>query len=333
MTFECIPANEDKFRDKLIEMLKAKMTRENPTTMHRDAHPKQHGLVKARFSVLQTLPPSVCYGVFKPGSTYDAWVRFSNQNAPALNDYDKDIRGAAIKLMNIPGEKIEMADNNTTSQDFVTISTPKFVTHDVEEFSGLIEALVGGKLKLLWFFLWHPRSLINLMQSNKIYFSPLEARYWSTTPYQLGPDQAVKYSLIPQAKPTPTPKGLSPDFLKENMVKQLSEDTYQFDFAVQLRTKPHIMPIEDPGKEWKESDSSFIKVATLTIDKQCFDTPDQNQYGRDLSFNPWHSLPAHRPLGGINRARRIIYETLSQFRHKQNNAPVHEPSDYNIPQQ
>jgi len=225
----------------------------------------------------------VSYGVFKPGSSYDAWVRFSNQNAPPLNDYDKDIRVAAIKLMNVPGEKIEMADDNTTSQDFVTISTPKFVTHDVEEFSGLIEALVGGKLELLWFFLWHPRSLINLMQSNKNFFSPLEARYWSTTPYQLGPDQAVKYSLIPQAMPTPIPKGLSPDFLKDNMVKQLSERAYQFDFAVQLRTQPDIMPIEDPGKEWKESDSPFIKVATLTIDKQSFDSPDQNQYGTNTA--------------------------------------------------
>lgn len=331
MTQEIKPPNEDFFCDKLIAILRAKMERETPNFMERDAHPKQHGLVRATFVVAENIPLNLQQGIFRPGSQYNAWVRFSNQNAPSQDDNERDIRGAAIKLMNIPGEKLEVPDGNTTSQDFITISTPAFVTHDVEEFFYLIKALVTGKLALLWHFLWHPRSAWNLLQSNKKYFSPLQTRYWSTTPYQLGPNQVVKYSLIPQAGiVSSAPPSPSPDFLRENMVSQLQDKDWAFDFCVQLQTDPSRMPVEDPGKRWPEDISPFIKVATLRIPKQVFDTPEQNAYGINLSFNPWHTLPDHRPLGGINRARRVIYNALSELRHKHNGMQRIEPTSYEI---
>lgn len=333
MTHEKKPASEDYFRDQLIELLRAKMQRENPTTMHRDAHPKQHGLVKATFTVEPNLPPNLQHGVLVPGISYQAWLRFSNQNAPPQADNQKDIRGAAIKLMNVPGEKLDVPDGNRTSQDFITISTPAFVTHDVEEFFYLIRALVKGKLALLLHFLVYPRSAWNLLKANKNYVSPLQTRYWSTTPYQLGPEQVVKYSLIPQAGvDSRAPKNPSADYLREAMARQLRENEYAFDFCVQLQTDPKRMPVEDPGKLWSEKESPFLKVATLKIPRQTFDTPAQNAYGLNLSFNPWHSLAAHCPLGGINRARRVIYNTLSNFRHAQNHWQRLEPTDYTIPQ-
>jgi len=74
--------------------------------------------------------------------------------------------------------------------------------------------------------------------------------------------------------------------------------------------------------------SPFVKVATVHIPPQNFDTPAQNEYGDNLSFNPWHCLPVHRPLGGINRARKIIYETMSKYRHARNSAPRDEPTGW-----
>jgi catalase len=332
MNHENKPVNEDMFRDKLSAVLQAKMRRETPKFMQRDAHPKQHGLVKATFTVVDHLPVNLQHGVLIPGRSYDAWVRFSSQNAPPQPDTKKDIRGAAIKLMNVPGEKLDVQDGNTTSQDFITISTPMFVTHNVEEFFYLIKALVTGKLALLLHFLCYPRSAWNLFKSNKNYWSPLHARYWSTTPYQLGPQQVVKYSLIPHAGiMTKIPRKAGPDFLRENMAKQLKENDFGFDFCVQLQTDIDLMPVEDPGRRWPEHISPFVKVATLTIPRQTFDTPAQNTYGTRLAFNPWHCLPAHHPLGGINRARRVIYKTLSNFRHQHNHEPQIEPTNYDIP--
>ena len=332
MVDEVIPAGEAEFRDELIGLLRDKMIRENPSSMHRDAHPKQHGLVKATFRISEGIPEKYRSGVFQPGVCYDCWVRFSNQNAPPLDDNDKDIRGVGIKLMNVPGEKFDVGDGNMTSQDFVLISTPMFVTHDVKEFCLLVRALVAGKLALLWHLLWHPRSAWNLVQSNKRFVSPLKTRYWSTTPYQMGDNQVVKYSLIPPEVQEQKGKGLHPDYLRLALTEHLSSSEACFDFCVQVRSHPDEMPIEDSGKRWSETLSPFFKVAQLCIPKQCFDTEAQNIYGRDLSFSPWHSLAEHKPLGGINRARRVIYNTLSHFRHQKNAVNREEPTDFSVPE-
>ncbi|MCQ8240084.1 hypothetical protein [Rhizosaccharibacter radicis] len=44
------------------------------------------------------------------------------------------------------------------------------------------------------------------------------------------------------------------------------------------------------------------------------------------SFNPWHGIAAHRPLGGIMRSRREAYPELSGMRSRIDGSPLHEPS-------
>ena len=85
------------------------------------------------------------------------------------------------------------------------------------------------------------------------------------------------------------------------------------------------MSVEDTQTEWEEADAPFYKAATITIPKQTFDTPEQNRFCEDLSFNPWRALKAHRPLGAVNRMRKPIYETISNLRRTMNDAPVAEP--------
>ena len=51
-------------------------------------------------------------------------------------------------------------------------------------------------------------------------------------------------------------------------------------------------------------------------------------YRQFMPANPWHCLPEHRPLGGINRARKIIYETMSKYRHARNSALRDEPTGW-----
>ena len=56
-------------------------------------------------------------------------------------------------------------------------------------------------------------------------------------------------------------------------------------------------------------------------------------FSEHLSFTPWHTL-AHEPLGSINQARRIVYETISSLRHEMNGKrrreplPGESPADY-----
>lgn len=328
-SLEQIPANEPKFIEDLGERLKAKIIRDNAGgMMRRDAHPKMHGLVQAEFIVEHGLPEELAVGIFSVAKSYPTWVRFSNQDGSINPDSQNDIRGMALKLMQVPGEKLLAEEKDAQTQDFIVISTDVFVTKDVEEFDGLIKALVGGGGAKLLYFLTHWRVVRNLLKSMKRFASPLQIRYFSTTPYLLG-DRAVKYSAIPHVVEKATiPTKPSDNYLREAMVEQLDKSEALFDFCVQFQGDPKQMPVEDPGKLWDERLSPFRKVATLKIAQQTFDSPQRNERGENLSFTPWHALPEHRPLGGVNRARKIIYDLISKFRHKENDQPRNEPSGF-----
>ena len=88
------------------------------------------------------------------------------------------------------------------------------------------------------------------------------------------------------------------------------------------------MPIEDPTIEWSEKDAPFIPVARITIPAQAFTSPEQLAFCENLSFTPWHAIPEHRPLGGINRVRKTVYDTISRVRHELNGDKRLEPTGF-----
>ena len=330
---ESIPAGEaDRIRD-LAARLQAKIIRENRDgIMRRDAHPKMHGVVKAEFTVERDLPSQLQIGVFAHPKTFQAWIRFSNQSPARGPDSDRDIRGMAIKLMGVSGEKLLDQQKNELTQDFILISTDAFVTRDVAQFDDLIKAMTGSLWSKICFFGLHWRVIRNLVRSLRKFANPLQIRYFSTTPYLFGAT-AAKYSAIPSInRPDSVPLHPADDYLRAAMVAQLGREDALFDFTVQLQTDVESMPIEDPGRAWSESVSPYRKVATIRILRQEFDSEEQRAFGEKLSFTPWHSLPAHRPLGGINRARRIVYDLISTFRHERNQVPRQEPTSWDIDQ-
>ena len=140
----------------------------------------------------------------------------------------------------------------------------------------------------------------------------------------------MQYSVWPLRKQrTPIPRlPLRPpdDYLRDAMVKTLDEEAVEFDIRLQLQTDPHLMPIENNAVLWPEKLSPRISAATLRIPKQKFNSQAQLDFATRLSYNPWHSIPEHRPLGNQSRARRRMYDTLSRLRHSMNNVPLYEPT-------
>ena len=300
----------------------------------RESHPKHHGCVRAEFIVEPGLPHDLRVGIFTKEATYPAWIRFSNANGLRRGgkyrpDINRDIRGAAIKLMGVAGEKILKEEKNETTQDFLLISANALIAHDLASFVKLLAEL--KVLTLFWFFFnpFHPhlRELgIGLRSPIKI-GNPLDVEYFSVVPYLFGEGAAVKYKLHPMVdKPSKVPGCPSADYLREAMQQRLASEEVRFAFMVQLQTDAGKMPVEDPSIIWDENLSPFRKVATVRIPVQHFDTPEQMNFCENLSFTPWHSIPEHRPLGGLNRARKVVYEALSKLRHELNEAPRREPS-------
>jgi len=52
-----------------------------------------------------------------------------------------------------------------------------------------------------------------------------------------------------------------------------------------------------------------------------------NEIDDVLSFNPWHCIEEHRPLGSIMHVRIKAYEMSSSFRHQMNAQPRVVPKD------
>jgi len=326
---ETIPPDEARHIESLCQQLSQKVVDDAAGgRMHRDVHVKMHCLVKAEFIVEPNLPEAFRIGVFSEPVTYRALIRFSNSDGSIKPDKRRDIRGMAIKLLQVPGEKILKGEEHEQTQDFILISCPVFPAADVKKFDAVVKAILGSVWAKLRFFLTNPRVVWILIKTMRKFANPLQIRYFSTTPYLFGTD-AVKYSATPLfIKPDKMPVAPSDDFLRLAIANQLKNGGAVFDFSVQLQTDAEAMPIEDPRVEWPESRSAFHKVATIRILQQDCDSNRQAIYGDNLSFSPWHSLHQHRPLGGINRARKVIYQAISKLRHSNNREPRTEPTDW-----
>ena len=328
---EYIPSDEASTIQDLANRLKEKVIQDNPTgIMRRDAHPKMHGVVKAEFTVEANLPAELRVGVFAVPKIFQAWIRFSNAAGTRGPDANKDFRGMAIKLMGVDGAKILEDELDETTQDFLLINANMFLTRDAREFDLFVKAMTGSLWAKACFFLPRPSLIWKLLTLMSPCANPLQVRYWSTTPFLFG-NAAVKYSAIPHVAVADTvPVNPDADFLRQAMVRQLGLGAAVFDFAVQLQTDADAMPIEDASVAWSEDASPFRKVATIRILQQEFDGEAQRVFGENLSFTPWHSLAVHRPLGGINRARKVVYRTISMFRHARNGVARKEPTSWDI---
>ena len=301
-------------------------------TTQRYVHGKSVAALKAELTVDLDLPAEFRHGIFRDGGrSYPAWIRLSNSAQHPAPDKKLDARGFAIKLMDVDGESLLSQEGSVSTQDFVLLSRPTFFNRDTKEFLEFTRAVNGSNLRLvkvlrvLWFFLTHPAVFFTGLDAAKRYGNLLGIQFWSTTPYRLG-ELAVKYSIKPRVwDRTRGPANPDQNYLRAAAAATLAEREVLYDFYVQVQKDPYRQPIEDALVEWSETLSPLQKVATLRIPKQRVDTPERNQIAENLAMNVWHALPAHRPLGNVNRSRGLIYMQLSEFRRARNLVPIAEP--------
>ncbi len=91
----------------------------------RGVHAKGHGLLDARVTVLDSLPPELAQGLFGEPGTYSAIMRFSTAPGDILDDSVSSPRGLAIKILEVPGERLPGAEAGHC-QDFLLVNGPAF---------------------------------------------------------------------------------------------------------------------------------------------------------------------------------------------------------------
>ena len=327
-------ANEAMITQELIELTKEatedakkEALKDDPTKgrILRFNQPKHAGCLKADFSVEPNLPVDLRVGLFAAPQTFPAWIRFAS--ATDTPDTKKDFRGMSIKLMHVKGSKL-LGSGDT--HDFILNSHPVLFVGNPEDFRDFVDYSVNSS-PLLFFlnpFSPHIKEFRIVLAGRQHHPSHLAIPYWSTTPYLFGEGRAVKYAARPcdQNHKVELPEELTDGYLRTAMREQLATDGACFDFMVQFQTDAELMPIEDATVEWDETVSPFRKVAQIHIPPQIFESSGQMAFCENLAFNPWRSLPEHRPLGGINRVRKDLYQALAEFRHQRNGVTYMEPT-------
>jgi hypothetical protein len=323
---EVIPPDEAAVIEIIVKAIENIVRAEAKTgPAHRDAHAKAHGCVKAEFRVLDNLPSALRAGVFAETRTYNAWIRFSNGSGTPQPDSVGDGRGMAIKLVGVQ-------QSPSTTQDFVMINNPSFFVRNAADY---VDFQLASSPTHFFFpsinpFRFRLHELVAAWAiTRQRVLNPLNSRYWSMTPYRLG-GGAIKFSARPAGLPSSFVTTDSPNFLHDNLARQLAQAGASFDFMVQPRRRPDSMPIEDPTITWDETAAPFVPVASISIPPQSFDSSEQHTFCENLSFTPFHCIDAHRPLGGINRVRRVVYEHISRLRHELNGVRRHEPTDFSM---
>jgi hypothetical protein len=324
--------DEEAHLDDIIETFTAQMHRLwNPGHFERGGNTKTHGVVRAEFIVREDLPEHMRRGIFAEPRTYRAWVRYSGPGPYVTPDIDDvGFMSMSIKLMDVPGPKL--LDDEQFTQDMFGISTPTFVTPDTRA-NARLQRWSYRNAQIFYFLNFRESHILDsIMQLlwTKTQTSPLEGDYFSCVPYLLGEGQAMQYSfrtrLETRTRVPRLPLRPPDNYLRDAMVATLAERDVEFDILLQLQTDPFLMPVENNAVLWPTKLSPRVPAAVLRIPKQSFDSPEQLAFARVLSYNPWHCIPDHRPLGNQSRARKRMYSELSRLRQQMNGVEHYEPT-------
>lgn len=323
---------EDAHLDDIIKTFTAQMRGLwKPGRFERGSNTKTHGVLRGEFIVRNDLPDHMRRGLFAEPRTYRAWVRFSGPGPYITPDIDDvGFLSIGVKLMDVAGPKL--LDDEKLTHDILGLPTPTFVTPDTRANAQLQHWSLKNAAIFYFFDFRESHVLDAVMQFlwTRTQTSPLECDYFSCVPYLLGEGQAVQFSFRPRlTKRTRVPRlPLRPpdNYLRDAMIATLAERDVELDFLLQLQTDPFKMPIENNAVLWPTKLSPPIPAAVLRIPKQTFDSPEQLAFARVLTYNPWHCLPEHRPLGNQSRARKRMYYELSRLRQEMNGVEHYEPT-------
>lgn len=343
--FEQIPADEaDTVRELIDALNHIQQTAANDYGHAvRSVHAKSHGLLDGELTVAEGLPPELAHGVFARRGSYRATLRLSTNPGDLLDDAVSTPRGLALKIAEVDGERLPGSEALTT-QDFVLVNAPAFSAPTPKAFVRSLKMLAkttdrapGGK-KALSAVLRGAEHAIEALGGASATLKNLGGHpathilgetFYTCAPCLHGPYFA-KLAVVPVSpelvalKDAPIDLRHRPNALREEVEAFFAQHGGVWELRVQLATDIERMPVEDASVVWPEDLSPFVTVATIRVPAQAgWSEARAAAIDDGMSFSPWHGLAAHRPIGGVMRARRPAYEQSAAFRERFNGCPVH----------
>ncbi len=312
----------------------------------RDAHAKSHGFLKGILKVPEHLPEHLRQGLFAHPGHYDVMVRLSAAPGDLRSDKIPAPHGFALKILNVPGHRLLPDDpSDGHNQDFLMVNIPVLAFGTVRKYKQMLPFITQGEQA--------PESMMRGMRSvlrgvNQLVESAgvpapatlqglarsqnhiLGETYHTMAALRYG-DYITKISVAPESDSVKTLTGQQMQIESESTIRDLVRDFFKHNTAdyvirAQLCTDLERMPVEDAAVLWREEESPHQNIGILHFPQQDTFGPARRVYSDDvLSFNPWHGIREHQPLGSIMRVRIQAYEHSSSFRHRMNVQPRAEP--------
>lgn len=311
----------------------------------RDAHAKSHGVLAGELHIQPNLPNHLAQGLFATPRTYPVIVRFSTAPGDLRSDQVHTQRGMAIKVIGAQGPRA--LDDGLTTQDFLLVNHPTIPFGTIGTYAKLqklLEQQPRQSDQQLQVSGLAARTAARVLTQLRRPLPPVIETLAAANNHILGEtfhsmaairygDHVAKISAAPRSQNMQALAG-KPVHRKagESALRDLVGDFFthhdaKFDLRAQLCVDTNQMPIEDASILWPERLSPHKLVAVLHLFAQNPYSDARRRYADDvLSFNPWHALEAHRPLGSLMRSRRAAYERSSDFRHRVNGIEHHEPT-------
>ena len=282
----------------------------------RALHRKQVLGVGAVLDVLPGLPDAARHGVFAFPGRFEAWVRLSNGGADRASDRKPDVRGFAIQAQGVQGPSA-LGQGATQVQSFLLINQPAFAFPRSDEFVDLVmHATQGPKAMIRYLFKrygwWGGFQKIRRFAKSfgKPFTGFASEVFYSAAPIACGP-YAARVRLVPVGQSALTkgkPSKKDQVDWAADFKQQLARGPLRFDLQLQFFVDETRTPIEDASVDWPETVSPYVTVAHLTV-------PEQDSSAAQVladrieaaAIDPWAALMAHRPLGEVMRARKVVY--------------------------
>jgi hypothetical protein len=284
----------------------------------RALHRKQITAAKGQLNVLGDLPEFARHGLFAKRAQFDVWVRLSNGSPEHASDRIPDIRGFAFKVFGVQGDSA-LGNGRAVSQDFALINQEQFAFPKSDEFIDFVMAAAKGGAALLKHMLlrygvlrgsWRMAKMFKTVAKPFTGFA--DTAMFSAAPIACGP-YAVRVRLVPAPSNKIPLTGIQTDW-NADFSGRLARQSLQWELQLQPFVNEKITPIEDASVNWP---TPYTTVARLTLPMQDTSTREAIAFAERAEagvFDPWQALAAHRPLGDVMRARKVVYFTSQQGR-------------------
>ena len=277
----------------------------------RALHRKQITAAQGRLDVLGDLPEFARHGLFAKRAKFDVWVRLSNGGVDKASDRLPDIRGFAFRVMGVHGDSA-LGNGPAVSQDFALINQEQFAFPKSDEFVDFVMAAAKGGGALLKHMVRRYgliRGTWRLAKMFKTVAKPFtgfaDTTMFSAAPIACGP-YAARVRLVPAPSNRIPLTGIQRDW-DADFSGRLARQSLQWEVQLQPFVNEKLTPIEDASVNWP---TPYTTVARLTLPKQETTTEAARAFAAKVEaavFDPWQALAAHRPLGDVMRARKVVY--------------------------